>query len=81
MLEPTLRVIIAAGKFQGVIMAATPTGCLMTTRRRLVAGAGIVSPYTRLASSANHSKKEAAYAISPCKSRGRELGERGLSHM
>src|SRR6266702_507340 len=39
---PTLRVIIAAGKFHGVIAAHTPTGSL-TTRRRLSAdGLGIV---------------------------------------
>jgi hypothetical protein len=29
----TLRVIIAIGKFQGVIAATTPTGCLTTTTR------------------------------------------------
>src|SRR6185437_1125432 len=28
---PIFRVIIASGKFQGVIQATTPTGCLMTT--------------------------------------------------
>ena len=39
-----LRVIIAAGKFHGVIPTVTPTGCLRTTMRRSVAGAGIVSP-------------------------------------
>ena len=30
---PALRVIIAAGKFHGVIAAATPIGCLITTMR------------------------------------------------
>ena len=30
---PTLRVIIAAGKFQGVIAAVTPIGCFSTTMR------------------------------------------------
>ena len=29
--QPTLRVIIAIGKFQGVIAAQTPIGCLMVT--------------------------------------------------
>mmetsp|Transcript_4728 Transcript_4728/g.13995 ORF Transcript_4728/g.13995 Transcript_4728/m.13995 type:complete len:232 (-) Transcript_4728:466-1161(-) len=62
---PTLRVIMAAGKFHGVIMAATPTGCLMVSSRLSPVGAGIVCPYARLDSSANHSKKDAAYATSP----------------
>ena len=30
---PTLRVIMAEGKFHGVIDAVTPTGCLITTMR------------------------------------------------
>jgi hypothetical protein len=30
---PAFRVIIAAGKFHGVMQAATPIGCLMTTMR------------------------------------------------
>ena len=30
---PALRVIIAFGKFHGVIAAHTPIGCLMTTMR------------------------------------------------
>ena len=30
---PALRVIIAAGKFHGVIAAVTPIGCLITIRR------------------------------------------------
>src|SRR5262249_19667221 len=41
---PALRVIIAAGKFQGVIAAQTPIGCLMTTSRRSLHGDGMVSP-------------------------------------
>ncbi len=41
---PTLRVIIALGKFHGVIEATTPTGCLMTCRRMLGRCGGIVSP-------------------------------------
>ena len=39
-----LRVIIADGKFHGVIPAVTPTGCFRTTMRRSARGAGIVSP-------------------------------------
>ena len=31
----TLRVIMAAGKFHGVMAPTTPTGCLMTTMRRI----------------------------------------------
>ncbi len=41
---PALRVIIALGKFHGVIAAMTPTGCLITTMREAVQGEGIVSP-------------------------------------
>src|SRR5919201_483934 len=41
---PALRVIIAAGKFHGVIAAQTPIGSLVTTMRLSVACAGIVSP-------------------------------------
>ena len=54
-----LRVIIAVGKFQGVIAAHTPIGCFKTIRRlspQVLVG---ISPETRLASSANHSMKEA----------------------
>ena len=39
-----LRVIIAEGKFQGVMPPQTPTGCLSTTMRVPVCWAGIVSP-------------------------------------
>jgi hypothetical protein len=39
-----LRVIIAFGKFQGVIAPKTPIGCLMTRMRRSVVAAGITSP-------------------------------------
>ena len=38
------RVNIALGKFQGVIQATTPTGCLITTMRLSLAGGGIISP-------------------------------------
>src|SRR5262245_37798927 len=41
---PALRVIIAAGKFHGVIAAQTPTGCLMTTILLSAWWPGIVSP-------------------------------------
>ena len=41
---PALRVIIALGKFHGVIAATTPIGCLMTTMRRSGVGVGITSP-------------------------------------
>ena len=41
---PHLRVIIAAGKFHGVIAATTPIGSLVTTMRLSAACAGIVSP-------------------------------------
>src|SRR4051812_25912460 len=58
---PTLRVIIAAGKFHGVIAAHTPTGSFTTTMRLSLAAVGIVSPYTRLPSSPNHSRNDAAY--------------------
>src|SRR6202051_4862715 len=57
---PTLRVIIAAGKFQGVIAAQTPIGSFVTTMRLSAAGEASVSPATRLPSSANHSMNDAA---------------------
>src|SRR6476469_6706564 len=41
---PALRVIIAFGKFHGVIAAHTPTGCFITTMRLSGHGEGIVSP-------------------------------------
>ena len=41
---PALRVIIAAGKFQGVTAAVTPTGSRVTTIRQSALGAGMVSP-------------------------------------
>ncbi|MCY1309209.1 hypothetical protein D9M70_592820 [compost metagenome] len=39
-----LRATIDAGKFHGVMVPTTPTGCLMTSMRRSFAGAGKVSP-------------------------------------
>ena len=41
---PHLRVIIAAGKFHGVIAAHTPIGCFSTTMRLSAPCEGIVSP-------------------------------------
>ena len=41
---PALRVIIAAGKFHGVIAAQTPIGSLVTTMRLSRRASGIVSP-------------------------------------
>ena len=41
---PALRVIMAAGKFQGVMAATTPMGCLSTRMRLSAAVAGMVSP-------------------------------------
>src|SRR5262245_1032937 len=41
---PTLRVIIAIGKFHGVMQPTTPTGCLITMMRLSRACDGIVSP-------------------------------------
>jgi hypothetical protein len=39
-----LRVIIASGKFHGVMQATTPIGCLMTTIRVSAWWPGMVSP-------------------------------------
>ena len=55
----TLRVIIAFGKFHGVMMPQTPTGSFITRMRRSRDGAGIMWPLMRRASSANHLTKEA----------------------
>src|SRR5450755_59369 len=41
---PALRVIIAAGKFHGVMAAQTPIGCFSTIMRRSAVKPGIVSP-------------------------------------
>ena len=41
---PALRVIIADGKFHGVIAAQTPTGSRITSRRRSVPLVGMISP-------------------------------------
>ena len=55
----TLRAIMALGKFHGVIEATTPTGWRSTWIRRFGAWPGMISPLTRLASSAKNSTKEA----------------------
>ncbi len=60
-----LRVIIAIGKFHGVIAAQTPIGCFSVISRRSAVGDASTSPFTRLASSANHSTKLAPYSTSP----------------
>ena len=41
---PALRVIMAAGKFHGVIAAKTPIGSFVTMIRRPFCGCGMVSP-------------------------------------
>ena len=48
---------MALGKFQGVIMAATPMGSRMKTICLLAALGGTMSPLILLASSENHSRK------------------------
>ena len=40
----TLRVIIALGKFHGVMAATTPIGCFSTMSRRSFVGLGFTSP-------------------------------------
>jgi hypothetical protein len=57
---PSFRVIIAAGKFHGVIAATTPTGWRRTSTRLAGLAAGTIWPYTRSASPPNHSRKPAA---------------------
>ncbi len=53
---PTLRVIMAAGKFHGVMAAMGPTGSLMA-RMLAPEGLGITAPFSRSASPANHLRK------------------------
>ena len=57
---PALRVIMAAGKFQGVMAAQTPIGSLSTTIRAVSRGAGMTSPRPRMASYESPCRKEAA---------------------
>ena len=40
----TLRVIMASGKFHGVMAAQTPTACLIVSSRVWACGLGMVSP-------------------------------------
>jgi len=54
---PTFRVIIANGKFHGVIAPTTPTGCFRTNSLRSDRVGGMISPYIRFASSAKYSIK------------------------
>lgn len=61
----TFRVIMAAGKFHGVMMPQTPTGSRRVNTTVLVYEDGIVSPYALAASSANQEMKDAAYLTSP----------------
>ena len=56
----SLRVIIAAGKFHGVIIATTPTGGWWTIIRLAPAGATASSPRMRTVSSAFQRKNSAA---------------------
>ncbi len=57
---PAFRVIMADGKFQGVMAAQTPTGSFSTTMRLSAWCGMMVSPQMRRPSSLNHSIKEAA---------------------
>ena len=56
---PHLRVIMADGKFHGVMHETTPTGWRMVQPRAPGVGTGSVSPWTRRASSAAHWTKPA----------------------
>ena len=60
-----MRRIWSGGKFQGVMQAVTPIGCLSVMIRLALVVAGIVMPWTRRASSANQSMKPMPYWISP----------------
>ena len=62
---PAFLVIIAKGKFQGVIAAQTPIGCFKTSMRLSDHVDEGMAPVTLLASSANHSINDAAYMTSP----------------
>lgn len=64
----TFRVIIAAGKFHGVIIPQTPTGSLKVRTVFPAKEDGITSPYERGASSENQFTNDAAYLTSPCAS-------------
>lgn len=58
------RVIMLKGKFQGVMEAATPTGCFSTTMRLVGLVVCSTSPSTRLPCSANHSIEPVLHACS-----------------
>jgi len=58
----TLRVIMLMGKFQGVMAATTPTGCLMASMRRSFCTVAKMSPVTLRPSSANHSMEDTLLA-------------------
>ena len=62
----TLRVIMDMGKFQGVMAATTPTGCLMITGRLLPDTVCRTSPVTLRHSSANHSIEAALQTHTCC---------------
>ena len=57
---PTLRVPIAIGKFQGVIIRLGPTGCFITRTRLSRFPASFQSPSIRSASPENQRKNSAA---------------------
>jgi hypothetical protein len=56
----TLRLTMAAGKFHGVMIPQTPTGSFSVITMVFGVDDGIVSPYERVASSANQAMKLAA---------------------
>ena len=56
---PILRVPMASGKFQGVIISAGPTGCFIVISRVFPSGEVAHWPWTRTASSENHRKNSA----------------------
>lgn len=60
----TFLVIIAAGKFHGVMIPHTPMGCFTVITVVFGIDEGITSPYDLGASSANQEMKLAAYTIS-----------------
>ena len=64
-LDLTFLVIIALGKFHGVIMAATPMGSRMKTSCLLLVEVETTSPLILRASSLNHSKNDSPYVTSP----------------
>ncbi len=59
------RLTIAAGKFHGVMVPTTPTGCLIAWCRLVATVGGMIRPYARFPSSANHSKVSAVWLTSP----------------